>query len=158
MYTIYKGLKPDGTWKIGCDQSYPNRPIQQELTEYFVLEEHEDIMVASEREIELQKEHDVKVDRIPYHLSRQFGRNGARKRGDSPNNNFKNYTKEEWQVINKGKGGHLKKLTYEQAEEIRAKYTGKYGQQAELAREYGVTTRIMCNLLNNKTYTKNGTN
>ena len=158
MYTIYKGLKPDGTWKIGCDQAYPNRSIQQSLTEYFAIEEHEDIMIASHREIELQKEHGVKVDKSLYYQSVQRGRRGARKRGDSPNNNFKNYTKKEWQFINKDKGGHLKKLTYQQAKEIRAKYTGKRGQQAELAREYGVTTRLMCNLINNKTYIKYGTN
>ena len=152
IYTIYKGLKLDGTWKIGCDQAYPNRPIQQSLTDYFILEEHEDIMFASQREIELQKEHGVTVDRIPYYQIRLRAITGARKRGDSLDNNFKNYTSEEWKEINKNKGGSIRKLTYEQAHEIRNKYTGKRGEQAKLAREYKITTRMVCNLINNKTY------
>ncbi|TDM04053.1 hypothetical protein [Macrococcus carouselicus] len=43
-------------------------------------------------------------------------------------------------------------LTIEQALEVRAKYaTGDY-TQAELAKEYGVRSNVMSNLLNNKTY------
>ena len=69
-YTIYKGLKPNGEWKIGCDQDYPNRPLEQNLTDYFILESYEDIMIASNREIELQKEHCVEIDRCLYYQTK----------------------------------------------------------------------------------------
>ena len=66
MYSIYKGRKPNGEWKIGCDCDYPYRPKYQNLTEYFVLEQHEDLDLASEREYELQLEHEVPVDHRRY--------------------------------------------------------------------------------------------
>ena len=125
---------------------------EQGFTEWEVLETHTCLNEVSNREIQLQKEYGLPVDKVPYYVTLQASLKGGRARGDSADNNFRNYTHEDWKVILKNNGGFLKKLTYEQAKEIRAKYTGKYGQQAELAREYGVTTRIMCNLLNNKTY------
>jgi hypothetical protein len=53
--------------KIGCTKE-PNKRIvyAQGYTDYQILEEHTDIMVASEREIQLQKEYGYKVDREPY--------------------------------------------------------------------------------------------
>ena len=69
MYTIYKGKKPDGTWKIGCDSKYPNRPLEQNLTEYFILEQHECGWNAGDRELELQKEHGLPVDNVHYMIS-----------------------------------------------------------------------------------------
>ncbi len=62
MYTIYKGKKPNGEWKIGCDHDYPSRPKYQKLTDYFIIEEHEDIDVASDRELELQAEYGLPID------------------------------------------------------------------------------------------------
>lgn len=76
-YSIYKGLKPNGEWKIGCDENYPNRPVQQKMTNYQMLEHHDDIYVASKREQELQKKHGVKVDTIPYHVTRKSCINGG---------------------------------------------------------------------------------
>jgi len=90
IYTIYKGLKPDGTWKIGCDQAYPNRPIQQSLTDYFILEEHEDIVFASQREIELQKEHGVRVDNTPYYMTKVNASKAAKKSLENGTHNFQN--------------------------------------------------------------------
>lgn len=53
-HIIYYGIKPNGKAKIGCTTDYPNRPESQGLTHYMILEEHDDIEVASQREIELQ--------------------------------------------------------------------------------------------------------
>ena len=152
IYTIYHGTRPNGNNKIGCDEAYPNRPIQQSLTNYYVLEEHVDELVASRRELELQREYDLPVDIFPYHLRKVNGNKGGIIRANNPNNNFKHYSHEQWSRINKGKGGYLKKLTYEIAQEIRDKYSGVRGQQSALAKEYGVTTKLISNLINNKTY------
>ena len=55
-YTIYYGTLPNGRDKIGVDEAWPNRAIQQSLTNYYVLETHLDEMTASKRELILQKE------------------------------------------------------------------------------------------------------
>ena len=74
MYTIYFGYKPSGRRKIGCDKDYPNRPIQQNMTNYRILEQHEDIFIASDREQELQAEYGLRVDPIPYWQMIENGR------------------------------------------------------------------------------------
>jgi rubrerythrin len=94
-FTIYKGLKPDGTWKIGCDQAYPNRPLEQGLTQYFAIEEHEDIMIASEREIELQKEHGVRVDGTPYWKTKVNASKAAKNALRKGTHNFQTMSKEQ---------------------------------------------------------------
>lgn len=76
-YTIYIGTKPDGRLKIGCDNNYPNRPIQQKMSNYRILEEHEDIYIASTREIQLQIEYNVHVDSEPYYAMKHKGIKGG---------------------------------------------------------------------------------
>ena len=65
MYYIYhiKGVK------IGCSKNPQNRTRQQGATEYEILETHSDIHIASEREIELQKQYGYKVDKTTYYNS-----------------------------------------------------------------------------------------
>lgn len=60
---------------------------------------------------------------------------------------------------NKGRGNHAKgekhylsKLTKEQVNEIRSKYTGKYGEQIKLAKEYGVTKYNINDIINKKSW------
>ena len=67
MYYIYHipGVK------IGCSKEPEKRIADQGYTDYEILEQHEDIFVASDREIELQKEHGYRVDRNPYWQSLQ---------------------------------------------------------------------------------------
>ena len=138
--------------KIGVTKNVNKRMKEQGFTEWEILETHTCINQVSNREIQLQKDYGLPVDTVPYYVTLEAGRKGGIARGAAADNNFRNYTHEDWKELLKNNGGFLAKLTYEQVAEIRAKYTGKWGQQAELAREYGVTTRIMCNLLNNKTY------
>jgi hypothetical protein len=61
-YYIYhiKGVK------IGCTINPKVRVSEQGYTDYEILETHTDIMVASKREIELQKEYAYKVDKVLY--------------------------------------------------------------------------------------------
>ena len=71
MYYIYH--IPDFNWKdttigkIGCTQNPKKRITKtQGYKKYEILEEYTDIYVASDREIELQKQYGYKVDRRPY--------------------------------------------------------------------------------------------
>ena len=63
MYYIYEisGVK------IGCSQNPDKRVKSQGYNNWIILEQHEDIMVASSREIELQKEKGYRVDPLPYY-------------------------------------------------------------------------------------------
>jgi hypothetical protein len=63
MYTIYHipGVK------IGCtEQSPQDRVKDQGHINYEVLEEHTDVYIASDRELELQKQYGLPVDKKPY--------------------------------------------------------------------------------------------
>lgn len=62
MYYIYHIPRV----KIGCTQNPNNRIKQQTKGDYEILETHTDIDVASEREIELQKQYGYKVDTSNY--------------------------------------------------------------------------------------------
>jgi hypothetical protein len=55
--------------KIGCSQNIKKRINHQKITNYEILEEHTDVYLASNREIELQKQYGYKVDVIPYYQS-----------------------------------------------------------------------------------------
>jgi hypothetical protein len=73
-YYIYhiKGVK------IGCSDEPELRVNKQGYTEYEILETHTDIMVASNREIELQKQYGYKVDKIPYWKSIEHRKKGSK--------------------------------------------------------------------------------
>ena len=62
MYSIYhiQGIK------IGCSTQVLKRIKEQGFTNYEILEEHLDIYIASDRELELQKQYGYKLDTIPY--------------------------------------------------------------------------------------------
>jgi hypothetical protein len=55
--------------KIGCSTRPKQRISTQGYTDYKILETHTDIMIASNREIELQKQYGYVVDRIPYYTT-----------------------------------------------------------------------------------------
>ena len=62
--------------KIGCSTEPENRVKAQGYTNYEILEEHEDIKVASDRERELQKEYGYKVDKVSYYQSYESRKKG----------------------------------------------------------------------------------
>ncbi len=62
MYYIYHipGVK------IGCTNNLHRRlKVEQNANSFEVLEQHNDIHIASNREIELQKKYGYKVDTVP---------------------------------------------------------------------------------------------
>jgi hypothetical protein len=69
IYHIPTFVHKDGRiGKIGCTvQEVNKRSKKQGYTEYEILETHECIYKASDREIELQKEYCYPVDKIPYY-------------------------------------------------------------------------------------------
>jgi hypothetical protein len=78
MYYIYEvpGVK------IGCSEEPDKRVAKQGYTNYVILEEHDCIYKASDRERELQKQKGYFVDIIPYFKSRQqWGSKGGKTQG-----------------------------------------------------------------------------
>jgi hypothetical protein len=68
--------------KIGCTElEAQERVSQQGYTEYEILETHTDIMIASDRELELQKEYGYPVDTRPYYKTRQMPTQEGCKKG-----------------------------------------------------------------------------
>jgi hypothetical protein len=66
--------------KIGCSNNPKKRVKKQGYTEYTILETHDDIITASNREIELQKQYGYRVDECPYYKS-IIGNKEAGKKG-----------------------------------------------------------------------------
>jgi hypothetical protein len=136
------------TIKIGCTVNINHRMKEQGFTDWEILEEHTDIYVASEREIELQKEYGYPVDKNPYWQSvekrpKWDSETGKEARRNSP------------------RGFEQRKLTFEQAEQIRSEYKNhgnlssktKTGlSQNELAVKYNVSRGIIAGVVRNQTY------
>jgi hypothetical protein len=75
MYYIYhiEGVK------IGCTKRNPKERVRAQKYSYFeILEEHSDIIVASNRERELQKQYGYSVDTIPY-FKGKYSQNGIKR-------------------------------------------------------------------------------
>ena len=72
MYYIYhiNGVK------IGCSTQPEKRVKKQGYSDYEILETHTDIDIASQREIELQKEYGYKVDNTLYSQSYEWATKG----------------------------------------------------------------------------------
>ena len=113
--------------KIGCTSDLNKRMADQGFTDWNILEEHTDIHVASDREIELQKEYGYKVDSIPYWKSvkNRFKatKESARKAADS---RVINGTSGGWkhseETLEKMKGRNLgRKNTEETLEKMRGR-------------------------------------
>jgi hypothetical protein len=71
--------------KIGCSTNPKRRVRQQGYTQYDILETHSDIDIASNRELELQKEYGYSVDKKGQIYSNQFSIMGkkANKKGNN---------------------------------------------------------------------------
>jgi hypothetical protein len=164
--------------KIGCTYNLKKRIKKQGYVDYKILEQHTDIMEASKREIELQRKHGYKVDTIPYYktllipttegcrkagklagkravesgqlasVCSKGGKNGGKIQGKK--------NKESGQIVALGKAS--RKLTFEQAEEIREKFYkmdgGKMERYDTLAFQYNVSSSAIQFIIQNKTYTE----
>tara|TARA_R110000744_G_C19209845_1_gene545914 strand:+ start:345 stop:878 length:534 start_codon:yes stop_codon:yes gene_type:complete len=172
-FTIYYGTKPDGDPKIGCDEHYPARAKKQLLTNYYAMEKHNDIDIASAREIELQIQHIGKRDnsntykesvellekyRVPWNsetgreASLKVQNRGTWSNGDQAARGRRNKgrVREDLTNINKTQKRHL---TFEQAEEIRAKYIPRKYTHNKLAKEYNVAEGVIKRICLNLSYT-----
>ena len=68
IYHIPTFIHKDGKiGKIGCSEEPDVRTNKQGYTDFEILEEHECIYKASDREIELQKQYGYPVDLCPYY-------------------------------------------------------------------------------------------
>lgn len=140
--------------KIGVTTNVTHRMAEQGFTQWDILETHTDIYEVSDREIELQKEYGLPVDKIPYWKSVENRNNWER------TEEYKRKISESTRGQTNGNGSqlgkpsHQRKLTFEQAEEIRAKYVPrKYGYR-KLGEEYGVHASAIPLIIHNITYTK----
>lgn len=84
--------------KIGCTMNPNLRPKKQGYQNYSILEEHTDVYIASNREIELQKEYGYKVDTTPYWKTLKIATIDGRLKGGKKGG--------EWSI----KSGHMKRL------------------------------------------------
>lgn len=131
MYYIYhiKGVK------IGVSTEPEIRVKRQGYSEFEILECHTDIYEVSKREIELQKQYGYPVDTIPYHMSRNnWGSKAGKNGGKAPT-----YSQ--------------RKLTYEQAQKVRAEYKLGNISQRKLAKKYGVDRDVISKIIRKQTYT-----
>ena len=136
--------------KIGCTSDLIKRMSDQGFTDWEILEEHTNIYEVSDREIQLQKEYGLPVDKVPYWKSvenRPVWNDAARSKGHATlkSNGYKHTTKASHASI----PGKLK-LTIEQAEEIKALYvTGKYTQR-QLGKMFNVSQHPIKEIVNNR--------
>jgi hypothetical protein len=159
--------------KIGCTENVKRRVKKvQGYTNYKILETHTDIMEASKREIELQRKYGYKVDTVPYYKTLLIQTTEGCRKGGKKNVESgqivalgKKYGKingkkavESGQIVALGKiqGKLNRKLTFEQAEEIRKKFTkmdgGKLVRYDTLAAEYNVSRTAIVFIIQHKRY------
>jgi len=154
--------------KIGCTSDLQKRMADQGFTSWNILEEHTDIYLASDREIELQKEYGLPVDKSPYWLSvqnrvpsKEVCTRGGKTQGDiNAANGHMARIKTKESLVNGGKvAGRLKRsLTFEDAECIRAKFKTldylptKIAKVILLASEYSVSNGVIQGIIYNHRY------
>ena len=164
--------------KIGCTNNVKRRVQQQKCTQYKVLETHTDVMEASKREIELQKQYGYSVDTIPYYQTLlnqttegcskagkkavESGQIAALGKIQGKKNVESGHTaslgKKYGKIYGKINGKANRKLTFNQAEEIREKFYkmdgGKLVRYDTLASEYNVSPSAIRFIIKNRTYTE----
>tara|TARA_R110000764_G_scaffold185675_1_gene271105 strand:+ start:35 stop:526 length:492 start_codon:yes stop_codon:yes gene_type:complete len=159
-YTIYYGTRPNGLPKIGVDSNYPARAKVQKLTDYSRMEEHNDMDVVGAREIELQIQHFGKRDNTLTYRQQVELLEKHRVVFNSESGAIagrKAINRGTWATGDQAARGRVKStwrhsLTYDQVNEIKAKYIPKVYSQHKLAKEYGVAQSVISNVINNKNY------
>jgi hypothetical protein len=180
MYTIYhiQGIK------IGCATQPKKRVQEQGYKEFNILEQHNDIYVASDREQELQKQYGYEVDECPYWKTYEQNierrnkvskeqRNAYSKMGG--NKNVESGWMKEWQqrsVITRTGTKHsdeskmkmrlarLGKYTYPckavMAFDKENNFIGEYNSASTLAKTLGLLQGNVSSVLNHKLKTTGG--
>ena len=128
--------------KIGVSDNLTARMKKHKWNGFFeILECHTDIYKVSDRELELQKEYGYPVDKRKYWQTINVISNKGRTKGG----NWHKGKKHEW-------AKKSRKLTYDDAQQIRAEYALGSINQSQLARMYGVFPATINGIVNNKIY------
>ena len=150
METVYYIYHIKGV-KIGVSEEPLKRVNNQGYSEYEILETHTDIIKASERELELQKQYGYVVDKNLYYKiykTAKSGIGGKKASGKGGRNNSSE---------NKSRAGKIggkknRQLSYEDAQQIREYYSLKQYNQYELAEIYKVNRITITQIISNKIY------
>jgi hypothetical protein len=155
MYYIYhiKGVK------IGCTKNLTRRMREQGFEEYEILETHENIDVASKREIELQNQFGY-IDRfckIEYKVSVKNAHksNGGFKDGNIPWNDGKphsNKTKQKISLANKGRKHSIEEIEKRRNIVLKTHTTDEYRKQQSERIKLWWAERKQTKLLSNVGY------
>ena len=170
--TFYIYEVPDYIWpegdigKIGCTKE-PNVRFRKykDLT-INILEEHADGWIAGNREIELQKEYNYRVDHIHYMVASnivnardQASYDNASKEGyrteefrQHARENYFKYAYKPFTEAGSKSGKSRRNITFEQAQEIRSKWKFRVYTSKMLAKEYGITNAAVKAILQNRSY------
>jgi len=134
MYYIYHipGVK------IGCTDNIARRMKAQGFTEWEILERYRNIYTASKREIELQKKYGLPVDKMPYYQTCSIATPEGMSKGGKK--------------VQKIGTDERRKLTFDQAEEIRTKYVPRKYTASKLAKEYKVSIGAIYKIIYNQRY------
>lgn len=170
-YKIYYGKKPNGEWKIGCTLNYPHRCQRQKLRDYYIIEEHDDEFIASNRERELQNEYNLREDEKPYHKSIQrtkgmSGKNHSDETklkiskansGRTLSETHKDKLKEAWKNRdNSGENNPIAVLTEDKVRYIRKwckQGRGNGVSHGRMARAFGISQAHVTKIVNRETWT-----
>ena len=137
--------------KIGCTLNIPHRMQEQGFTDWEILEEHTDIYEASDREIQLQKDYGLPVDKVLYWQA------VANRRKLTKEDHIKGGQTSKSSIAGKMK----RSITFELAQQIRSEYTNhgnlssrtKTGlSQNALAAKYNTTRNVIAGIVQNKMY------
>lgn len=144
MYYIYHipGVK------IGCSNQPKERVEKQGYTEFEILESHSDIYIASDREIELQKQYGYKVDKNPYYLSKNNRKVWSKSDSDKGRETMiKNGFFKEW--YKKGNSARIRPVA---KFDLNDNLIETYSSVADAARSINRKgyTSIICGCCNNK--------
>jgi len=145
--------------KIGVSQNVWKRVVDvQGYKDYEVLEEHDDIEVVSDREIELQMQYGYKIDRVRYSQSIQTGpRSFQVKQKISQSQKGREMTWGEKTSkslkengSSRGTNNGRAKLTEQEVLEIRSKYKPHRYTKPMLSKEYGVSGSLISKIIDKK--------
>jgi len=140
--------------KVGCTVNIENRMQEQGYSNPIILEEHTDIYLASDREIELQKEKGYPVDSRPYWEVVQNRRKWTKADMVKGGRNSTHNSSIPGKASKESPRRALRFLTFEQAQEIRSKYIPRKYSCQTLANEYGVNINTIQSIIRGQTYVK----
>ena len=131
--------------KIGCTSDLLNRMRVQGFTEWEILEEHTDIYEVSDREIQLQKDYGLPVDKIPYWQAVENRSTWADTNQSANGKHGKGAKKPGVSLFNENT---KRKFTEQEVNEIKYKYIPRVYTQTMLAKEYNCVQSLINKVLN----------